>query len=349
MMFHQSILLALLISALTAAQPDLYQKKNLRHSNRNSGTDHLVAVDHKAIIDDKDNNMNDSDGADVGLDSAQRGLQQASGSFACSSAGDDAMCPGQSLSVGRRLTSPNKRYHIELSSDGYLVLYQQDSSSAFRNNLWFSPSKGSHADMQDDGNLVLYDDNMAAQWSTGTYGQPGNWLRIQDDGNLVLYGADGTSSPRWATSTNANTCNDSGGDVLCPFRVLSVGQRLTSPNKRVFLELQSDGNLVLYKQCPKHWKGNETYRTDLWSTNTSRRVVTRLENTWNGNVALKGPDAQGNDSAVWRSGTIGNAGAWLRVQDDGNLVLYGKGGTSTVLWTSDTSKNGGCEVPGFVW
>jgi hypothetical protein len=47
----------------------------------------------------------------------------------------------------------------------------------------------------------------------------------------------------------------------------------------------------------------------------------------------------GGVRVVWNSGTNGNPGAYLDMQDDGNLVVYSVGGTS--LWASDTAGNPG--------
>ncbi len=41
-----------------------------------------------------------------------------------------------------------------------------------------------------------------------------------------------------------------------------------------------------------------------------------------------------NGAAVWASGTYGNDGARLTVQDDGNLVVYAANGAP--LWATNT-------------
>ncbi|MBV8884893.1 MAG: hypothetical protein JO235_12985 [Chroococcidiopsidaceae cyanobacterium CP_BM_RX_35] len=42
----------------------------------------------------------------------------------------------------------------------------------------------------------------------------------------------------------------------------------------------------------------------------------------------------GNSQAIWASGTAGNPGAFLQVQDDGNVVIYSSMGQP--LWTTST-------------
>jgi hypothetical protein len=54
--------------------------------------------------------------------------------------------------------------------------------------------------MQDDGNFVVYSTKKKALWNSGTFGNPGAFLKVQDDGNLVVYNPG--RQPLW----NSQTC-----------------------------------------------------------------------------------------------------------------------------------------------
>ena len=100
---------------------------------------------------------------------------------------------------------------------------------------------------------------------------------------------------------------------------IKPGDTVISPNKKTFLTLQTDGNLVLYKEGKA-----------LWSSQTRGNVATLQKD---GNFVLyltNGSQAV----AVWHSKTAGKAeDCRLAVQDDGNLVLYGM----VYVWHTSTN------------
>ncbi len=99
---------------------------------------------------------------------------------------------------------------------------------------------------------------------------------------------------------------------------LEKGQRVFSFNGQYHLEMQGDGDLVLYAgRYPK------------WSTNTINSSATRFVVQGDGNLVLY----TGNGQPVWSSTTHGNPGARLYLQDDGNLVLRKN---QTALWNTAT-------------
>ena len=129
--------------------------------------------------------------------SAASGLSESAASESSSSdAGDAAsstMMPGESLSPGESISSPNGRYELVFQDDGNLVLYDTDGSVA----LWDSRTAGQSDRtliMQDDGNLVLYELPVTpfdALWHSRTFDWPGAFLTVRDDGTMTVGHSDG--------------------------------------------------------------------------------------------------------------------------------------------------------------
>lgn len=109
---------------------------------------------------------------------------------------------------------------------------------------------------------------------------------------------------------------------LSPDESLLPGQHLSSANGQYQLELQHDGNLVLYRMSDG---------TAVWSTGTGA-APGQLVMQMDGNLVLY--DAGG--SAVWASGTVNYPGAVLEMQNDGNLVIYSY--NYAPLWDSGTAQ-----------
>jgi hypothetical protein len=260
---------------------------------------------------------------------------------------DDDLCSTQSLMASQRLFSRNRVYHVEMQLDGNLVLYRHnDRGETGRTPQWATHTVGRGATMavmQEDGNLVLCVDNSCTMpiWSTMTSDQPGNWLRLHDDGNLVMYSADGRTR-RWKSRTGP--CDESHGDTLCSEGRLLGGRKLTSPNKLYHLEMQLDGNMVLYRQCRSD---DPASRTTLWQTWTGRRDVNSDPSShpkaeavmrWNGALVVVNSST---GALLWSSGTGGQNENYLRLQDDGNLILFMKDSINP-RWSTGTFDNGGC-------
>lgn len=117
--------------------------------------------------------------------------------------------------------------------------------------------------------------------------------------------------------------------TLFPGQSLLPGQSLQSDNGLYTLTMQSDGNVVLRNSAS----------TPLWRTGTGggqfdpRDFIMQTD----GNLVLYDTSGQYR----WASKTQGNPGAFLNVQNDGNLVVYRAGSTSQTannsLWSSGTN------------
>jgi len=103
---------------------------------------------------------------------------------------------------------------------------------------------------------------------------------------------------------------------------LAAGESRTSDNGGYRLDMQADGNLVLYRT-------GDT--APLWASQTAGRGGTRAVMQGDGNLVIYG---DGDGDAVWASQTAGHQGASLAVQDDGNVVIYASGAP---LWATETA------------
>jgi hypothetical protein len=97
-------------------------------------------------------------------------------------------------------------------------------------------------------------------------------------------------------------------------------ESLESPSKNFRLTMQIDGNLVLYRQSD---------RKALWASNTASPVKFCLFQS-DGNLVLYTT----NHQPRWSSNTFGRN--YLRVQDDGNVVIY-RWLFATPLWSTGTN------------
>jgi hypothetical protein len=92
--------------------------------------------------------------------------------------------------------------------------------------------------LQNDGNLVLYSPQNQVAFATGTSGTTAGRLVVQGDGNLVLYGT--------TTASVFDDFDTGAPEDLLPGGVLLPGDQLGSDDGTTTLQMQTDGNLVLY-------------------------------------------------------------------------------------------------------
>ena len=186
--------------------------------------------------------------------------------------------------------------------------------------------------MQGDGNLVYYADGHV-QWATGTAGNPGASVVLQNDRNLVVYS--GAGKPLWNSGTSCTALRAHRGERLNQPAdpQLRPGEFLTSPDRTYQLILQTDGNLVLYKNGLAEW-----------SSGTHGEANVRLYAQKDGNVVL-----YSGSTPIWQTNSAVPASddsslvldTAFVVQDDGNVVVYqsatdpehGPGYTHRVRWS----------------
>jgi Domain of unknown function (DUF1906) len=120
-----------------------------------------------------------------------------------------------------------------------------------------------------------------------------------------------------ATSKPAPT---SGCGTIQPGEGLVNGETYSSCDGRFSLAMQTDGNLVLYR--------NGAGAT--WASNTAGSDGYAAIMQGDGNFVLYGH----HSNALWNSGTNGHDGATLAVQTDGNLVVYAPG--AKPVWDTGT-------------
>ena len=109
---------------------------------------------------------------------------------------------------------------------------------------------------------------------------------------------------------------------------------MTSPNCEYSFWLETDGNLKLYK-------GLTNGRTNLWASQTAGRGTAPYK------LKMQAHDQHlvlydGNGDAIWSTGVYGGMwvdGAYLSIQDDGNLVVYdGTVEKGDAMWSTGTAE-----------
>lgn len=107
------------------------------------------------------------------------------------------------------------------------------------------------------------------------------------------------------------------GHTLQSGAMVLRGQPINSDDGRFMLQVQEDGNVVLWDTS--NW-------TVVWQTNTPRTQGAIFLLEPDGNLVLYDPQFH----PLWATNTSGHPGAQLSVQSDSNLVLYDGG---TPIWT----------------
>jgi hypothetical protein len=102
-------------------------------------------------------------------------------------------------------------------------------------------------------------------------------------------------------------------DTFGPGTQLDVNNAVYSPNQEYRLNMQNDGNLVLYGALDGYYR---------WSTNTGGSGANKAIMLQDGQFCLQ----TASGAIAWSTSTF-DAGSVCRLQNDGNLVVYNAQGT----------------------
>lgn len=108
---------------------------------------------------------------------------------------------------------------------------------------------------------------------------------------------------------------------------LEQNQVISSKNGNYRMIFQQDGNLCVYKFS----QGGSDCWKFLWCSNTSGKNAKRLRMQPDGNLVIY--DSKQN--FIWGTMTNGHPRAVLKMQDDGNLVMYDN---NNPIWASNTNQ-----------
>ncbi|MCX6930415.1 MAG: hypothetical protein NT154_45505 [Verrucomicrobia bacterium] len=167
----------------------------------------------------------------------------------------------------------------------------------------------------------------------------------------------GNLLPLYLLVVSATAWGQAVGPSLTVGKSLYAGQYLTQPSGGRILEMQGDGNLVLYgsQVTPLLWQtgtaghpgaryvmqgdGNlvvyDTNNVALWASGTTNNPGSTNVMGADGNLLIYSPPRQ---VPLWASGTYGHPGATNKLED-GNLVIYSAGGSN--LWQTGTGGHPG--------
>lgn len=99
---------------------------------------------------------------------------------------------------------------------------------------------------------------------------------------------------------------------------IDAGQCVHSPSGELAFCMQTDGNLVAYDPAGA-----------IWASNTQNQGTFAVMQS-DGNFVVYGPSG-----AVWNSQTSGNPGAYLKVQDNGDIAVYNS--SNSQIYHTNTS------------
>lgn len=230
------------------------------------------------------------------------------------------LIPGASLSIGEHKITRSGRYRLEMLSDGNLAVFDVWSHHA---RVWSSGTDGSgayKAKMMLDGTLALLNGAGERVWTASYSGRPGTFLALQEDGNLVAY-----EPSKYLVWSGGGTGYDSENEAFEPTydtdpvmlwngTGLLAGTSILSASGRAKLEMQKDGNLVLYVTNSPDDPSSRW--VSKWESKTENGFRARLES----NGALRVYSE--SDRVLFDSQTSHFMNTYLTFNDAGRIMVY---------------------------
>jgi hypothetical protein len=213
------------------------------------------------------------------------------------------------LKANGMIRSENGEYFAKMQTDGNFVVIKKSSGEAVWANNASSSGRGMYITMQKDGNLVQYDTTFkSAQWSTSTAGNDGAYAMVTNDGKLLIKSK--ADAQLWPVTM---------GSTLKSGDTLKESQSLKSDNGTYSLIFQTDRNLVLYDGQGKA----------LWSNADGPGVPSKSVQMKTDGEFAKLDNWGGVNNSIAKGG----AGAFLKVTNGGDVVVYAADG-KTVKWSA---------------
>lgn len=206
--------------------------------------------------------------------------------------------PGWALAAGQSITSPNRRFRVEVGVDGTL------SVKGPGRVVYVTPAAGAESTVVISGLgvLVLASPTLLA-W--GYFGStPGAYAAIQDDGNFAVYAPNGRTL--WWTGF---------GPTLRPSEYMTAWERLIASDGPYQLILQGDGNVGFFGPGGL-----------IWMTGTQSSGA-RLVYESSGNLSVY---SQGG-ARLWASNTTGVPAGSVTVEGG---VLWIRDSSGRPLWAA---------------
>ncbi|QCB95294.1 hypothetical protein E5225_09105 [Cellulomonas shaoxiangyii] len=226
---------------------------------------------------------------------------------------------------------------LTLTADGLRAL---DTLGETR---WTPPGSGDRLILEEDNNLVLYAGSRVV-WASNTVGSGAAWLSIRDDGTFVL--TDKANKVVWVSDTGTRDYrrrivqyDGDGAAQKTAWFVGNDGNRRWIPDLPTYecLRDAGSGNAVSLSSDVLDKVPN---LTDVWAVCGGDRIG--ADSALEAKGHLRAGDYRLTLSAtelvLTRNGTrvwaAGQGGEQLKLQTDGNLVMYDKEGRST--WATNT-------------
>ncbi len=179
----------------------------------------------------------------------------------------------------------------------------------------------------------IFIDEVSFDLGVGALISTGGDVTLTAPGRIVEVGSDAAADVAGNNITlSAAVARDPGANVLVSNEVLGAGQSIQSANGEFTLSMQNDGNLVVYGP----FNGTDTI---YWASGTNGSGANRA--ILNPNGSLEMFDAGDNLDYSTSSGATTTVNPQLRLEDNGQVVIYRHDGQRVWESTLDNRSGGG--------